>query len=371
MSSYYISIQNRLSRRIQAKKGAENLKPPALMNPGSEKAFADARKALKDEYLESLMMESHDQSVLIIALNQIGIDHKEIDINTYVTKAWESKRMDPELQEALDAQELANAEKRQKDQKSDSRQGQKIPGQQGIFDDKTKAVGGDVIRELMPRTIDALSDAIEQMRAEADIHGNVVEQFFRDADFDNTKSLEEQTAAYQSVWIAVRDLWIEHKNSSVNETPDSVNEEPPVVNEIGTFMNKEPLRLTGPVLGDEDIVEAEEVSEAEPVEVALDPAEDIDPAVAKLLELQMENCTRRDDLGISSDDLNQLYAEVAVPADASTEELLEQAEAVARRLDAMKPLKKRGEKKANKKKGAAAKQAAEESEAAEAAGLIG
>lgn len=364
MSSYYISIQNRLSRRIQAKKGAENLKPPALMNPGSEKAFNDARKALKDEYLESLMMESHDQSVLILALNQIGIDHKDIDINTYVTKAWESKRMDPELQDALDAQELANAEKRQKDQKSDSKQGQKVPGQVGIFDDKSEAVGGDVIREMMPRTIEELSDAIEQMRAEAGIVGTVVEQLFRDAAFDNTKSLEEQIAAYQSVWIAVRDLWIEHKNSSVNETTDSVNEEPPVVNEIGTFMNKEPLRLTGPVLGDEDIVEAEEVTEAEPVEVLIDPAEDIDPAVAKLLELQMENCNRRDELGISVDDLNQLYTEAAVPADATTEDLLEQAETVARRLAAMKPLsKKNREKRARENKAKAAAAVNEESEA--------
>lgn len=368
MSSYFISIQNRLWQRVQAKRGAENLKPPALMNPGSEKAFTAARKALETEYLDGLMMEAHDMGVLIVALNQIGIDHKDIDINTYVTKAWESKKIDPDVQEFLDAKEVAEAEKRLKEEKSDKKQGQKLPGQKGIFDDKSEAIGGDVIREMMPKTIEELADAIEEMRAAADIAGSVLEQFFRDANFDNTKSLEEQVAAYQSVWIAVRDLWIEHNAKAENETPDSVNEEPPVVNEIGTFMNKEPLRLTGPVLGDEDIVEAEEVSEVEPVEVALDPAEDIDPAVAKLLELQMENCTRRDDLGISSDDLNQLYAEVPVPADASTEELLEQAEAVARRLDAMKPLKKRGEKKEKKNKKASKPADSKESETAE---LIG
>lgn len=403
MSSYFISIQNRLWQRVQAKRGAENLKPPALMNPGSEKAFTAARKALETEYLDGLMMEAHDMGVLIVALNQIGIDHKDIDINTYVTKAWESKKIDPDVQEFLDAKEVAEAEKRLKEEKSDKKQGQKLPGQKGIFDDKSEAIGGDVIREMMPKTIEELADAIEEMRAAADIAGSVLEQFFRDANFDNTKSLEEQVAAYQSVWIAVRDLWIEHNAKAENEAAPEVNEEPPVVNEIGTFMNKEPLRLTGPVLGDEDIVEAEEVTEAEEIKdpkplasaqsaddapiPCADAAETVTSATEtqtecdkptssedgidyetyskkKLNELRISVDEKAFELGISKDDLISLYKEAGYEPKETGESAFKKLMAVKRRLDVMKPLKKRSENKSNKKKNAASKQTPEEFEAA-------
>ncbi len=410
MSSYYISIQSRLNQRVQAKRAADNLKPPSLMNPGSEKAFADARNALKKEYLDGLMLESHDMSVLIIALNQIGIDHPGLDIPAYVTRAWESKRMDPALEQALQEKEYEQAEARAKASKSDKKQGE-LEGQLKLKlnDDGSEAEGGDVTVKKMPVTMEELADQIEAMQTELAMPQDDLNTRFTAAGFDNTKSEDEQLAAYQTVWIELNNIQIEANAqlAAMVEATEPAAEAAPVESEteVFTVFNTsvliETTRTARSLVSDDllmqiaDLVAQDLAGDAETIlhhhyanvcgiednaliseYVALViassdelPAEPTpEDGEETLTELIAANLKRAEELNISMDDLDQLYKDAAYDQEGTLEECRTAAETVQRRLAAMKPVKKRGASKKNTKKAAA--EAAEVEEPA-TADLIG
>lgn len=403
MSSYYISIQSRLNQRVQAKRAADNLKPPSLMNPGSEKAFAEARNALKKEYLDGLMLESHDMSVLIIALNQIGIDHPGLDIPAYVTRAWESKRMDPALEQALQEKEYEQAEARAKAAKSDKKQGE-LEGQLKLKlnDDGSEAEGGEVTVKQMPTTRDELADQIETMQVELDMTDENLNQRFTAAGFSNTKSEDEQLAAYQTVWIELNNLVMElNEHLAAMLTAPRGDEEPaeaaPEELKAGLI---DTIRTARGLVSDDllmqiaDLVAQDLASDAETilhhhyanvcgieddaliteyVALVIASSDDLpseptpEDGEETLTELIAANLQRAEELNISMDDLDQLYKDAAYESEATLEECRTAAETVQRRLAAMKPVKKRS---ASKKKTKAAAEAAEVEELS-TADLIG
>lgn len=402
MSSYYLSIQSRLNQRVQAKKGAENLKPPALMNPGSEKAFAAARNALQKEYLDGLLMEAHDMSVLIIALNQIGIDHQEIDVPSYVTRAWESKRMDPALEQALQEKEYEESQARQKSAKSDKKQGE-LEGQLKLKlnDDGSEAEGGDVTVKKMPTTMEELADQIEAMQTELAMTQDDLNTRFTAAGFDNTKSEDEQLAAYQTVWIELNNILIETNAQlaamaeATEEPAAEVSSEEPQSNLLATLQTALDMVQDDLLMQIKDLIAQDLAGDAETIlhhhfanvvgltddaliteYVALIIGHSIDEQPSEptppededtLTELIAANLKRAEELNISMDDLDQLYKDAAYDPEATLSECRNAAETVQRRLAAMKPVKKRG---ASKKKTTKAAEVAEAEDLA-TADLIG
>ena len=371
MSSYYISIQSRLNQRVQAKRAADNLKPPSLMNPGSEKAFADARNALKKEYLDGLMLESHDMSVLIIALNQIGIDHPGLDIPAYVTRAWESKRMDPALEQALQEKEYEQAEARAKASKSDKKQGE-LEGQLKLKlnDDGSEAEGGDVTVKKMPVTMEELAEQIEAMQTELAMTQDDLNTRFTAAGFDNTKSQDEQLAAYQTVWIELNNILIEAdlQLGSMAEATEEPAAEEQKAGLIDTIRTARGLVSDDLLIQIADLVAQDLAGDAETilhhhyanvcgieddaliteyVALVIASSDDLpseptpEDGEETLNELIAANLKRAEELNISMDDLDQLYKDAAYDPEATLTECRTAAETVQRRLAVMKPVKKR------------------------------
>ena len=308
--------------------------------------------------------------------------------------------MDPALEQALQEKEYEQAEARAKASKSDKKQGE-LEGQLKLKlnDDGTEAEGGEVTVKQMPVTKDELADQIETMKTDLAITDDDLNTRFTAAGFDNTKSEDEQLAAYQTVWIELNNILIEANAQlaamvEATEEPAEAAPEELKAGLIDTIRTARGLVADDLLMQIADLVAQDLASDAETilhhhyanvcgieddaliteyVALVIASCDDLpseptpEDGEETLTELIAANLQRAEELNISMDDLDQLYKDAAYDQEGTLEECRTAAETVQRRLAAMKPVKKRS---ASKKKTKAAAEVAEAEELS-TADLIG
>lgn len=89
VSVTYGEIQKRNGERITAEEGYANLAKPHMLSEASQKDYKKSLKSWTDRFLEASLMVTWDFRVLEHAINSMQIDHPEIAVGQYITKAGE------------------------------------------------------------------------------------------------------------------------------------------------------------------------------------------------------------------------------------------------------------------------------------------
>jgi len=224
MSTHLIEIEKRLGKRISAEAHWQKVRIPSLLSKASLSDFKKNRDTLQEEYLENCLLETHDMCVLTRALQMIGERCMDINPAQFVTEAWNERRLDSAIQAELVARDVAEAERRAKQEKTDGKQGKDIPGQLRIFDDKSEAeaassvtitkmpvavspeaeaTANGVTVNPAPDTVLDLADEIENMVVWLKKSDAEADKLWIASGFSNLKTPEQQKEAYQFVWQAL------------------------------------------------------------------------------------------------------------------------------------------------------------------------
>lgn len=162
--------------------------------------FQKIYKQKREEYLDASIGETHDVRVLLDAIKRLTLDQEDFD--RVIQNAWDSLRMDADLAEALNRQEVIEAEARAKAAKSDKKQGE-IDGQTKlVIDDGALAVA---VTDSNTMSFDEINQEIEKLSTDLGMTEPQLDALVNKMGRDGMKLVEEQIEVFIKVLDHLRD----------------------------------------------------------------------------------------------------------------------------------------------------------------------
>lgn len=162
--------------------------------------FQKIYKQKREEYLDASIGETHDVRVLLDAIKRLTIDQADFDY--VIQSAWDNLRMDADLADAFNRQEVEEAEARMKAAKSDKKQGEVAGQTKLVIDDGSLAVPAADTKTM---SFDDINDEIEKLSTDLGMTEPQLDALVNKMGRDGMKLVEEQIEVFIKVLDHLRD----------------------------------------------------------------------------------------------------------------------------------------------------------------------
>lgn len=171
-----------------------------MLDPQAMLEFQKIYTKKRNEFLDASIGETHDVRVLLDAIKRLTID--QADFDRVIQHAWDNLRMDADLAEALNRQEVEEAEARMKAAKSDKKQGEVAGQTKLVIDDGSLAVP---VADSKTMSFDDINDEIEKLSTDLGMTEPQLDALVNKMGRDGMKLVEEQIEVFIKVLDHLRD----------------------------------------------------------------------------------------------------------------------------------------------------------------------